>query len=1325
MSIPDQSHINRVRDALWQRSGGGASVMVGSGFSRNALKTRPAANGPPTWRELAEAVYDKLYPQPQDENRDLGTATSDFLRLAQEYEAKFGQGDLHRFLIELIRDDDFLPGDFHIRLLSLPWHDIFTTNWDTLLERARTSVAGRAYSVVRNMAEIPLANRPRIVKLHGSAPSHFPLIFTQEDYRTYSTKFAPFVNTMRQAMMETVFCLIGFSGDDPNFLQWSGWVRDNLGDAAPKIYLAGWLDLSSPGRRMIEGLNVVPIDLASHPKADEWPEHLRHQYATEWILHTLERGELYDVTAWPSPQKHAALPTHLEPVEVVKSNTPQEEPYSPSELSEPENVPGSVRQLLGIWEHNRKIYPGWLTVPSSERQLLSLYTNEWEQKILQVLPDFAPIERLNAIRELVWRKEILLEPILSQLESAAAETLKPIDCHRRTIDGVVNRAIEWAAVREAWRTVALTLVTAARRNLDQHVFEQRIEALSPFRQDDPDVDQRIRHERCLWAMYSIDFEALDGLLKDWQTENCDPVWMMRKAALLAETGRNDEASGLIEYTLAASRESPANDRSVVGPSCESWALWSAWRDGGENRQELMKRWNKLAPLKCNALTEKHHIANAIKSKRETEEAPVFDLGGRQGSGFSLSSEEFERQIAAYRAIRLSEVAGLPPSINHVNVATDILKLAAESLVVLYPEMAARLVLRVSTEEGDKTLKRVFSRTRVAVLSVDSAKALAEICSSVIEYALPQMVGMTARGNYPLFWIGRMRVAMEVLSRLVLRLDPDMVESIFTKALEYYQNDYVARDSWLGYPLRNLLKRSWETLLEDRRIARVLDLLNAPIIGMDNFTAKSAAHYRDPGELLQDDELFSPPRTADNECHWQEVVSLLVRGLHAGGEARKRASLRIVLVELEKQLTEAELSQVAQALWDKRYTGPDELPGETSLLDGAFLLLPEPEFGLAEQRFRRKWLTASNAPQKDAPSHDDILWQVGNAISYLKNHQRPLELSEDERAYLIKVVEQWSDTPVPSHYFGPIESQLREPTLRALSGLHTVISEIQIPVPIGEKLYGKAQDLNESGIPGFGLMAGLVKSLPNRFDELALMMRMGLLADSVDLAEGAAKGLYHWLNTSAEADSQIQPPSDDLVREIGVVIATRKKTVLAQALQIAKWVFDEGNDVQKETLRDLALQGLGSLVEELRYDREHDLDFDVPLLRCRCAHLALSMAERGFNDAPTVTRWLEISKEDPLPEVRHAKHSSLARQRKEEEGTDDAPTSQAEHHVQHDQQAGDHERPSESQGTLADFLQGHIGILHSSEHVPGGARMSVDSSKKFAAGLLKQRQQEER
>lgn len=32
MSIPDQSHINHIRDLLWDTSCGGASVMIGGRF---------------------------------------------------------------------------------------------------------------------------------------------------------------------------------------------------------------------------------------------------------------------------------------------------------------------------------------------------------------------------------------------------------------------------------------------------------------------------------------------------------------------------------------------------------------------------------------------------------------------------------------------------------------------------------------------------------------------------------------------------------------------------------------------------------------------------------------------------------------------------------------------------------------------------------------------------------------------------------------------------------------------------------------------------------------------------------------------------------------------------------------------------------------------------------------------------------------------------------------------------------------------------------------------------------------------------------------------
>ena len=44
-------------------------------------------------------------------------------------------------------------------------------------------------------------------------------------------------------------------------------------------------------------------------------------------------------------------------------------------------------------------------------------------------------------------------------------------------------------------------------------------------------------------------------------------------------------------------------------------------------------------------------------------------------------------------------------------------------------------------------------------------------------------------------------------------------------------------------------------------------------------------------------------------------------------------------------------------------------------------------------------------------------------------------------------------------------------------------------------------------------------------------------------------------------------------------------------------------------------------------------------------------------------------------------------------------------------------------TLADQLHEHIGVLHSSERIPGGARMSEDCGAKFTEGLIRKREQE--
>jgi hypothetical protein len=172
---PDIANVLKIRDALWRHKGmGSASIIVGAGFSRNADRVSSTARPMPDWAAMARALCQPLYPT-DDARRESAlreaTGTSGFLRLAQEYQAAFGGSALSDCIRNLVPDLDYRPGDLHRRLLRLPWADVFSTNWDTLLERTCADVLERNYEVVRTVGEIPFAARPRIVKLHGSFPA--------------------------------------------------------------------------------------------------------------------------------------------------------------------------------------------------------------------------------------------------------------------------------------------------------------------------------------------------------------------------------------------------------------------------------------------------------------------------------------------------------------------------------------------------------------------------------------------------------------------------------------------------------------------------------------------------------------------------------------------------------------------------------------------------------------------------------------------------------------------------------------------------------------------------------------------------------------------------------------------------------------------------------------------------------------------------------------------------------------------------------------------------------------------------------------------------
>ena len=1066
MTFPDQSHINRVRDALHQRAGNGASVMIGSGFSMNAERISLDAKEMPGWQDLVNHFYSTLYPQDSPRlHENNRRPTADNVRIAQEYEAAFGRGALHDALRRLVPDAEYSPGIKHRRLLQLPWRDIYTSNWDTLLERTQRQVPERNYSAVTSVGEIPMASRPRIVKLHGSFPAQFPLIVTEEDYRTYPTKFAPFVNTVQQSMMETVFLLIGFSGDDPNFLNWSGWVRDNLGASAPKIYLAGWLGLSPHRRRMLEGSNVVPIDLAKHPKSDQWPDILCHQYATEWLLRTLELGRPYNITSWPTPssRQNDETPEILKPIEDANPEEPKSEPPRQDIVEEPPLAPNDVREITAIWRHNRLIYPGWLTMPFTNRGAFERNTEAWNRTVIASLQDLQVVERLSAVRELVWREEILLVPMYSDLESAIHEVLNLIDCQNRTIDGVAAYNEDWIAIREDCRNVGAALVTAARFGFDQVAFEKATEALDAFQEEDPEIRHHIHHEKCLWAAYHRDFNTLDELLANWKTEDCDPAWMMRKASMLCEAGRNSEAEELLNNSMALIKAMPISENSLASLSRESWATFMAldWN----NRFTSLDRIRELVPMRCDVFGERQSVTDDMGRDRSEEAPPHFDINRRRGTSERWTN--YNSSAAAYRAVRLSEMTGLPPFTGYSTVWAEVLRKAAAEVADYNMEFAIRLILRACTGENDKTLERILTRTRIATIPTELAVTLTESCLNVIDKAMRDKVTQVSASQ------NRFNTAAEVLSRLVIRLEPDQSESILNKVVEYCRSAELA-NSLVDGTIRNLLMRSWEALPDDRRQHRAMDLLGAEIVELTGIEPIMKHNWPDPGQVVT----FSKTqlvRTPENEPQWQGTIDLLTRALTGNAAARRRASIRMIPVVESNLLTEEESLKIANALWTEIYTESDGLPSGTPMPDYQFLTLPEPTPGLAQEKFRSKWLshnkdvtydiqrnstgiqiygnstTGLNHNPRDVESR---LWQTGQAIRILSELGKELSLSSAEKTHLKSLMKCWIEDPMPQPEQWGIFQMFTELTKQRLldvtAALPLVIEEINAPSALVEK-----------------------------------------------------------------------------------------------------------------------------------------------------------------------------------------------------------------------------------------------------------------------------------
>ena len=654
----DHTRTHPFLNELAQRlSSGHAAVMVGSGFSKNAIPRTTSDSSLPDWSELGDILYEKLHGKPPANDAKY----IDILKLADELQAALGRPALHQILRDAIPDSDFEPSPLHSMLLSLEWTDVFTTNYDTLLERALEDSPNRRYDVVLAPNELVYSVRPRIVKLHGSFSSPSRYVITDDDYRNYPKEFAPFVNTVRQSLIESTLCLIGFSGDDPNFLQWIRWIHDNLGiQTSPKIYLVSLSALSDAQKGLLHQHNISLVDISGY--IDPAATHYTRLQA--FLQYLLFRQAEDDRLHWPSVDGDL-----LEPKHDVDNHQ-------------------QLSRLIDSWKTTRLSFPGWVVVPEDRRRQLWLYTHRWIPLICDACDPADPTS-LEVVYEMSWRMNKCLCPLL---DNQAATIESVLDGHppRLELDSAPDSESSSHSSSASHRGpspdhlrhhLLLSLLRYYRLEGDQtrwsachRELQLDINQLSPEHRAD------YHYQQSLQSLFGLNLRDLQDTLARWPSNDALPLWEARRAGLLAESGQPDDAMRVIEQSLKTIRSQLnlrpiAADYALVSQESYVMLLLRYFKSAAEFRRgefhaahqtdtQFADRWNVLKRYKCDPWNEISVLEQSLDKpyvkRSRTVETKLFDIGAKKATAhFGWIDSDGREALVGYQFLLLHEDAGIP------------------------------------------------------------------------------------------------------------------------------------------------------------------------------------------------------------------------------------------------------------------------------------------------------------------------------------------------------------------------------------------------------------------------------------------------------------------------------------------------------------------------------------------------------------------------------------------------------------------------------------------------------------------------------------------
>ena len=1186
--VPNQlkPYLNEIADQLWSNN---AAVMVGAGFSRNAKPVGPTSASFPSWQELGDHFFEKLQGQRPSENARYLSIP----KLAEQVEAAFGRPSLDQLLRDAIPDLRYEPSPLHSQLLNLPWKDVFTTNYDTLLERARASVTLKHYDVVATKDDLLYANQPRIVKLHGSFPSTTPFVITEEDYRRYPSDHAPFVNTVRQSLLENTLCLIGFSGDDPNFLQWIGWIRDHIGrEAASKIYLIGVFNTLGEGdKKLLDRRGIVVVDLS-------------------------------DITTDPGDALNELL-KFLADRKPGTSSWPQSLPS----VSVSVNDPDKYQKVVIEWRHQRSKYPGWIIVPRDRRLILWRDTKDWLLHICEMLSaDRAQLETpldLDLAFELAWRLDRCLFPLIEELPSFLKNVAKKYS--DKTLQLPENVYWTKKSIFEAVANIQLWLLRHYREEGQHKEWQDTKQVIQKnFKKLLPEHKARLQLEEALQALFRFEPDKAKRLLvNDWQSNDNLPFWEAKRAALMAELGEVHVAHSILETSLSIIRQQSSltpiiEDYTLVSQeSTVMLLLWTVERgrsivipDPEESGGKMSERWNDLARYKCDPQREIELLSARLQqpavSWQPESKTHHFELG-RVSRTFHSGPVFDNEAVTAYGMLRMHEDIGMPYRIGH----TIFEKAAVESTLPRIRPYSPHWALVSITRLGEaSTIDKLFDREYLSNLRSEDVDRLFEIYLPAFKRTIAMVNepdSSKAKGFESLA-----KTLPDILSRLCYKCSPVYRERL----VEVLRAIYGSRRRYIFTEIVDqFARRLFESMSIKERARTVPLLIDFPIL--DHLNEMERQKFINPVLWIR----LPASLPADVPCITEERIDKLFDQVAHVSQNRDWAMASLVLLHLCGKLKQLQSDHLGKLLWDAiRAPGVPAVAGYYSF---EFIRLPHPED--VDPKPRIKEHLQSSLSQYTEHS---ISINLNNTLDELLYSARIAQWTNAEAVELVKMLVKWWNTyrhELKKCTSMPFVGAPIDFVRKAIRALSEVFSYLPVDSDSkGAKLLRKFREGLPEHIPASVLDAAILNKETEFRKELLNQVVVALLHNNYNIvldALLAAKVLAHKL--AEDSPDEFAPVAATLVQGI----QWRHRPQLSTRLWVVADLVEKHHwFLSLVEVTDL-LTALEQIAEETSKGIKGNDEDGVIMTRAAAGSLAFTLSkyyqESGSSEPKVIQRWREL------------------------------------------------------------------------------------------------------